>query len=265
MRCQIQPITMKTPIKDKTRALKSTAVLKQIIPRGSTIDSYLFYSGEQEINLCLSGRKLNAHTNKAVVYNFWSKALEDSRRLAEMVTSMAETYSKFQFVRLQEQWVEQKDPWISAALFFILNRCSDTGMVSSGVLDSSDYEPFSLFYLINFDKIQNFSISYCPWEETTSLIQDDTGCDYIFIPCSNFSRNLFEYGKNRGVEQSIVIHRELKNKLREIDKKWIISYNYHNDLVSFYNQEHPIMIDKHGLITKSEDKCVEILFSNFVF
>ena len=255
---------MKTPIKDKTRALKSTAVLKQMIPRDSVVDSYLFYSGEQEVNLCFSGRKINAHTNKEVVYNFWSKALEDSRRLAEMVTSMARTYSNFQFDRLQSQWAEQKDPWINAALFFILNRCSDTGMVSSGTLDISDYEPFSLFYLINFDKIENFSISHCPWEETTALIQDNTECDYIFVPCSNFSRNLFEYGKNRGVEQPIVLHRDLRNKLREINKKWIVSYNYHKDLRSFYDKEHSFMIDQYGLITDTEDKCVEILFSNFV-
>jgi len=254
---------MKTPIKDKTRISKSTSTLKHLIPRGKIVDTYLFYGGEQEINLCHSGRTINAHTNRLVVYKFWETLLEDSRRVERSVEGILNTYGKVPIATLQRDWLIEKDRWASAALFFVLNYFSSEGLISSGVSDKTSIDPMSLFYLKTFADIEGFSIAYCPWEDITSLFDENTDCDYIFVPCSSFNYNLFEYGKNRGIEQSIVRHKQMRDTLRQIDKKWIVGYNYHKDLCDFYAKENVLMIDNYGNITEQENKCAEVLLYNF--
>ena len=76
---------MLSPLKENITNFKSTHVIKELIPTGAVVDSYLLFSGEIELNLAQSDRFVVAHTNKYVIYEFWKSTMEEPWRVAEMV------------------------------------------------------------------------------------------------------------------------------------------------------------------------------------
>ena len=151
---------MKSPIKDSTRKFNCLPLLKKIIKEKSVIHSFLFYGGEVEFNLSEHNRFICAHTNKFVIYEFWKYALEDPHKIHEIVTS---DIFKFDgdnmFNILQEHWPTYKDPYVRSSLFFLLNRCSSAGLVSSGKLDIKNFNPIALSYLRSFNP-SNFHLIF---------------------------------------------------------------------------------------------------------
>mgnify|MGYP003645482778 CR=1 FL=1 len=256
---------MKSPIKDlTTKAPLSLNVLKKLIPKGSIIDSYLFYSGEIEFSLCQSQRFVNAHTTSPYIYEFWTSLFDEGNNVYDIANCDLFKFEPDMFPILQEQWYQYGgDPCIRAALFFILNRCSSLGLISSGELSTANYNPIALSHLKRFTHPSNFYVNNEAGSSFIDTLRPNPMADFMLIPCGDFSYNLFEAGKNRGVEETPVHHSQLREILREERKKWIVCYNHHPSLSSFYDQENIIMIDKYGRpITESKD-CEVMVIYNF--
>ena len=124
---------MKSPLRPPQNS-RAAAVLKQLIPEGSVVDSFLLFDGAIELNLSQSRRFVCAHTCKYVIYEFWDCLLENPSLIAQLFASkpFSSFFNKITFHILQENWPMYRDPYVRSALFFLLNRCSTTANISSG-------------------------------------------------------------------------------------------------------------------------------------
>jgi hypothetical protein len=252
---------MKSPLKSNIQ-FKSIGELKKIIRPGSTVSSFFLYSGDVEIALASVNRTVVAHTNKYAVYEFWATLMKGASTLYEAVNYIYPTISGPEFYLLQENWTGYKDSVIRSVLFFILNRCSDSGMVSCGKIDRNNFNPIALSYLRNFE-LDNFYPFLDKSDEPLSAIDTAKETDYILLPVGKYSLNLFEYGKSKGPDTTTINHRALHKKLKTVDKKWILLYKKHGALFSLYSEYNIKMIDKYGRLTGNKDKCEEIIIANF--
>ena len=120
---------MKSPVKDLRSRHISNAYLRELIPRGSIVESFLFYSGQVEFSLCEHNRFVHAHTTNYPIYEFWSFLAKDADRIYGTLTADVFKFeSENMYNILQERWPTYENPYVRAALFFLLNRCSSKGL-----------------------------------------------------------------------------------------------------------------------------------------
>jgi hypothetical protein len=255
---------MKPPIKDPTRKNLSLGLIKKNIPTDQGVDCYFLFAGEIETSLSHADRIVSAHTNNYYVYEFWKCIEVDPQRVHHMVTS--KHFSKWEaphFPLLQESWYTFRDPYMRAAFFYILNRCSSTGRISSGELVDENFHIVGLSRLKSYKKPDNFNLVYHAQKEPVDIVGLKSSSEFIYVPGGEFSYNLFAHGKSRGVEDIVINHRNLKQRMRTIKKPWLINYKYHGAIESFYNKENITMIDGYGRLTDNKEQCEEIIVSNF--
>jgi hypothetical protein len=255
---------MRTPIKQSVNNFSSLAVLKDLIPAGNIVNSFLFFGGDIEFNLAESKRLIIAHSDKFVVCEFWETALENPKRIADIAQHFFGAFQKEEkiFHLLQENWPKYHDPFVRSALFFILNRCSDTGLISSGKFNDKHFNPLSLSRLKNFAPT-NFALKWNKEEDFPQQISRVEGGDVLLFPIGKFGYNFLEQGKPRGFETMVINHKKLSENLKEEKRKWIVLYKYHSGVMELYGNYNIIMVDKYGRKIKDEQNCKELVIANF--
>tara|TARA_Y100000310_G_C20575614_1_gene760242 strand:+ start:607 stop:1308 length:702 start_codon:yes stop_codon:yes gene_type:complete len=233
-----------------------------MIPPGSVINSFLFFSGEIEFNLAEQDRFVVGHTHEYVIYEFWDCAMKNPSKIAKIARSLFPIEDANIFYIFQEKWPMYPDPFARSALFFLLNRCSDTGMISAGKLDHSNFNPMALSYLNMFDP-KNFHLTLDSDEDLIKNIQDVKETDYLLLPAAKFSHNFFEHGKSKGHEMSTVHHRNLYEALKDNPTKWVVIYKPHPQLYKLYKDYNITMLNKYGKPTSDKTSCEEVVIANF--
>ena len=252
---------MKAPLKSNT-SFRSIAEVKRLIPAESSVNSFLFYSGEVETSLCSTGRKVMAHTNRYAIYEFWMHLLADRHSLARAAAHIYPTIDDSQFYFLQEDWNTYKDPKLRAALFFIMNRSSSTGLVTCGELCRENFNPASFTLLKRFD-IENLYPVFNREENLVQNIRDADPADYTLLPVGKYNFNLFDYGKSRGADVTPVHHRDLAQFVYESKQKIVLLYKKHPALFTLYANHNIQMVDAYGRLTGDMEKCEEVIIANF--
>ena len=252
---------MKSPLKSNVNFRSLSAVNGKLEPK-SNISSFLLYDGNLEIGLSRSGHTVVAHTNRKAIYEFWALLLKDSETLGASVANLFPTLQPHQFPMLQETWFMTRTALGRATLFFILNNCSSTGYVSQGTIERDRFNPVGLSRLKNF-KVERLYPYYDDCEDAFEGLSRATHTDYIIIPAGNYSMNLFEYGKNRGHDTTLVHHRNLCERMKEIDRKWLLIYKKHPSLFTLYNNYDITMVDAYGKPTAQKNRCEEMIIANF--
>jgi hypothetical protein len=228
----------------------------------STISSFFLYAAHLELALSTAGHTVVAHTNKRAIYEFWATALKEASLIAYTAKNVFPTLISSQFSLLQETWTDFKYPEDRAAMFFILNRCSESGWVSSGTVDKNNFNPISLSHLNTF-QAERFYPFLDNTEDPLEGLASATATDYILLPVGQFGLNLFEYGKNKGPEMACVNHRQVARRIKEIERKWIILYKTHPALFNTYGDYNITMIDAYGRPTNEKARCEELIIANF--
>ena len=254
---------MKSPIKENVNDSKALSYLKEIFPKGSVIDSFLFFSGQMEFNLAEAGRFIVAHTNKYVIYEFRKCAMEDPQRIAKLSEHFHPIGDEKFFHVYQENWPKYKDHYTRSALFFLLNRCSESGWISSGKFDDVNFNSIALSHLRKFSP-KNFFLTLDKADTLNEAITASaTKGEYLLFPIGRFDNNFFEYGKSKGYETTTILHKELCEQLQESEKKWVVVYKTHSQLFKLYNDHNIIMIDKYGKRTENKKNSEELIIANF--
>jgi hypothetical protein len=254
---------MKSPLRSRHKT-RAAAVVKQLIPPGSVVDSFLLFSGEVECSLAKDGRFVCAHANHYVIYEFWKCVLENPRLIADIVISVPFTkfLNKKIFHILQENWPLYKDPYVRSALLFLLNRCSSTGALSSGEFDLTYFTPTAISTLRNFS-INNFHLTCDDASSLGECILKETQSEYMFIPMPAFAYNFFIEGHPQGHEEVALNHYRIKEKLNEANKKWIISYPIDKRVIKLYAENNIRLINEYGNPTTKLKDAREIIVTNF--
>ena len=252
---------MKAPLKSSV-SFKSLSQLKKIIPVGSTVNSFLLYSGDVEYSLASTGRKVKAHTNRYAIYEFWMHLLADRHSLAKAAAHVYPTIDDAQFYFLQEDMNTYKDPQLRAALFFIMNRSSTTGLVSCGHLSRDNFNPAAFALLKRFDP-ENIYPIFDKEEDLMENIRNASEADYNVLPVGKYSFNLFEYGKARALDTTPIQHRDLAALVKQSNKKFALLYKSHPALFKLYGDYNIKMVDAYGRSTDERKKCEEMIIANF--
>lgn len=253
---------MKSPIREDVNNFKCKRTLREVIPKGSVVNSFLFFDGALEIGLAEEDRFVVSHTNKYVIYEFWDCVLKDAQRVSEIVKSLSSLAEPDIFFLLQENWPKYKDPYVRSALFFLLNRCSESGLISAGKFKPRNYNPLAIANLNKF-RLENFHVI---WDRQTDFLEGFKNVkqtDYLLLPVGKFSYNFFEYGKNRGIEMTSINHERLSETLKQIQHKWVVVYKEHREIFKLYKEYNITMIDKYGKVVNNESDCEEVVIANF--
>ena len=260
---------MKSPLREPAGGSKSIALLKEKIPAGSVVDSFLFLGGEIECNLADNNRFVVAHTSRYVIYEFWRCILGDAQRVADIVTHLYPLdsnayHSKRMFYLLQENWPTYKDPFMRSALFYLLNRCSQDGHISAGEFADEHLTSRGLSQLRAFT-VDNLHVSWDQSEDDFMIGFEKVAPDStLLIRANPFSYNYFEEGKSKGFEMTTLYHKDLANRLQQLrDRKWIVIYDYHKGVSALYPGSNIQMINQYGRPTEHEHACKELLIANF--
>lgn len=252
-----------TPILDNTKKNSCASALKDLIPPGSIINSYAFYDGKLEFALADDKRFVNAYTSSTPVYIFWACLMHDPDRLHAMVSSDSLRFEgQAIFSTLQDVWHKHDSPFIRASLFYIMNRCSSTGLISSGELDPKKLTATAIAKLKIFEAPENFHLSLSPTSLGEQINKSDPQ-SYNLVPAGHFNYNLFENGKNTAIEETLINHRELINLCKNEDNKLVITYDYNEKVLSAFKKNRIIMVDKYGRKTEHKERAEEIIVANF--
>jgi len=254
---------MKTPLKPPLTELKSATALKTIIPRGSAVHTTLLYDGKLELDLT-DGNFVIAHTNKYVIYELWRCLLEDPERVAAFVEYMHPVEDQNIFYLLQENWPKYSDPFVRAGLFVLLNRYSETGLVSSGEMKIDNYSALSVNNLKRASPPDNLHLILDPegdfFEPLNSL---DSRCDYAVIPAGNYKPNflLSEYKKSH--EETNIDHERLFDFFKTTKNKTLLVYEHSKAVVKKYSDYNQYIVDRWGRLTESDKFSKEVIIANF--
>ena len=254
---------MKHSIREAINNFKALSTLRKMIPRGSVIHSFALFDGGLEVGLAHDDRFVVAHTTKYPVYEFWSCALKDPVRIATLSNFLHPVEENTHKV-LQENWARYQDPYLRAALFFLLNQCSDSGLISSGVLDNDKYNSFAVSRLTNF-KSSNIHIEFDNDSTLSEAIQGASNgdVDYLLVPAGNYSYGFLHHGKIQSYETTPINHKELFATMKALQHKWVLVYNFHKEVRDIYKEFKQTMIDKYGNPTLNEESCKELIIANF--
>ena len=253
---------MKSPLLDKN-LFKSAKVLKELFPTKSIIESYLLYDGAMEIELACSDRFVIAHTNKYPTYEFWWMAKNKAFRVACLAENIFQTMPESMMYKFQENWFEQRDPYYRAALYYILNRCSDVRSVSHGKVDKDFLRPYSFESFKKFE-LDNFYVLLDKLDDVCECVKSSAAkSDFKLFPIGPYQVKLLESNYSGTTEQSLINHQNLFRMLKSADYKWAVLYKYHKKLIDKYKDYNIIMVDKYGNRTTQIDKCEDTIVTNF--
>ena len=250
---------MKSPLKNAAFKGVSLNFLKKLIPRGKKIQSHFIFSGELEIGLSQYDRFVNARTSLPFVYEFWRCIDVDPLRVHDIVAHEAFTFDdQTSFTILQDSWHTYENPYIRAALFFLLNRCSDSGLVSSGTLSMENYSLFALNALKTFKTPPSFHIQYTEKED----FQLQRGFDFRLLSAGSYRPSLLSSSGAHAPDRYHIDHKQINSLLRE-DIPTIVLYKKNLQLMGTLAFCSLSMIDELGNITDNFKKCEEIVVTNF--
>ena len=88
---------MKTPIRNPLFETKANSVLENLIPRGTVVESFAFYSGDVEFHLSNRDRFVSAYTEKDIIYDVWSTLFADTTSAAEISSRILPLKDKKEF------------------------------------------------------------------------------------------------------------------------------------------------------------------------
>ena len=256
---------MLTPIKDKIKRNNTASVIRSVLPTGSIVKSYCFYDGRPEFDICSDSKIfVAAQTISKQVYIFWECLRRDGDRLYDIVNSPDFDFQNPElFDVYQEKWHTYESPYIQAAFFYLLNKCSQTGKVSSGKLSLEGFNPLGLSRLKSFRFPENFHLKFEPQSTRQFLTQDTTQQEYLMISGGDFSYSLLQEGKSVGVEETPLNFREISKLMSLRNSKVILTHNYHKAVERFYKNCRFMLVDDYGNQTNNREMAKEIVVVNF--
>lgn len=209
----------------KSRAVKHIA---PYFDKHDIIVSPFFGGGSIEIHLASLGKTVIGYDVFEPLTIFWKEILKDPNAVADIVQSYL-PLSKEDFYDLQKKQHENNDAE-TAAIFFVLNRCSFSGSTLSGGMSPNHPR----FNQNSIDRLRSFN--------SDTLTVDNISFEDVFVKHQNemmyldppyllkSGNNL--YG-NKGSTHKNFNHIKLYELIKD-RKKWIMSYNDCKEIRELY-------------------------------
>jgi hypothetical protein len=253
---------MRTPLKEPNEFV-SSHVLKNIIPPDVPIKSYAFFSGQIEFPLLKKRENVTFLTNKIAIYDFWKHLLAKPDVVALHAEAMHKQTTHGTIETYQRELLTYREPYMRAAIFYLLNTYSDDGNVSFGTYDLNNYNPLSLRRLR--DLIKNpyeLELKYYPATYVEEGLHYADSEDLIFIPVGAYHPSLLLTGLSEGFDTYAFNHQQLQKTLSGMENKFVLCYKYHPSLRDLYSGFNLTYVNKYGSSTRRPDLAEDVIITN---
>jgi hypothetical protein len=254
---------MRTPLKEPNNFV-SAHVLKSIIPPDIPIKSYAFFSGQMEFPLLKKRERVTFLTNKIAIYDFWKHLLDKPEVVALHAEAMHKQTTQGTIEAYQRELLTYREPYMRAAIFYLLNAYSDDGSVSFGTYDINNYNPLSLRRLRELVKNPyEIELKYYPATYVEEGLHYAESEDLIFIPVGVYNAPLLITGLSEGFDTYAYNHQQLHNTLSEMENKFVLCYKYSPRLRDLYARFNLTYVDKYGNSTRHHHRAEDVIITNF--
>ncbi len=222
--------TRRSPLRYPGGKSRAVSTLRQYIPDHiDRLVSPFLGGGSLELSCAADGIHVFAADAFELLVNFWKFAQDSPLALADKV----ETYfplTRTRFYSLQKQIVRMENDLNRAAVFFVLNRSSFSGITLSGGM-SPRHPRFteSAIQRLREFRAPNLTVDSADFKDTLSRFPNDFL--YLDPPYANGERL---YGMNGDMHNGFD-HEGLAELLRN-RTGWILSYNDHPDIRKMYSE-----------------------------
>tara|TARA_R110002012_G_scaffold261932_1_gene444053 strand:- start:185 stop:727 length:543 start_codon:yes stop_codon:yes gene_type:complete len=179
--------------------------------------------------------------------------MQDPERISKIAEAFYPNLDENTFDILKKNWYSYKDPFVRSALFFLLNRCSNLGMITHGEFDVKNYNAFALRDLRSF-KVENMHVNFL----REKRIQDFNK-NILIINAGKYRVSFLENEQVLGQEETEIKHSELLKNMSV--NKSIIIFKAHRALLKTKGYEK-VILDQYGRKTRDFSQAQEVILHN---
>lgn len=210
------------------------------------------------------------------LYSFWiclrdnpTELVNELIRIKRTLGNSEEDHKQF-FISAKEELPEQKDRFRQAVLFFVLNKCSFSGLTEAGSFSSSCALKLN-FNENNINKLLNVSPIIKNWEITnldyTNLLTAEGNKVFIYLdPPYKIGTNL--YGRKGSLHKNFD-HSAFYDNVSTCNHNWLVSYNSTEEIRNKWNlfQQHEFELSyfmvSTGTYREKQKKKNELVIKNY--
>ena len=269
---------LKTPLRypgGKSRAMK---FLGEYFP--DSIQGYVEpFLGGGSVAIWVTQQYPNAyiHVNDAYypLYCFWKTLQEEGKAMAshledlKRATEHSPEDQKTLFTQSQKVMHDElSDPFSVACAFYVANKCSFSGLVSSSFSQQAYHGNFTIN---SIRKLPDYQMLISGWNITnldyTYFMFGDTDMDFIFLD-PPYDIKSFLYGKD-GDKHKGFDHDEFKNHVDKLTTRFMITYNANPKLIDLYKTYYCLQWDlkytmrSTGTYRQDQKDRKELLITNY--
>ena len=183
------------------------------------------------------------------LYNFWVQLRDNGEELSERLKEIKEKASDFgtqdekdaahkELFDKTKVDINTQEGVERAASFFILNKCSFSGLTENSTFSVTASR--SNFSFVGIEKLKDYSRLMKNWKITNidySEVMNAPGQDVFVFLDPPYDIKDFLYGKNREMHKSFD-HDIFAEKVYECPHKFMITYNVNDRLLELYKDYH---------------------------
>ena len=252
----------KTPLKCPHNFV-STSYLKEKITTEHKINAFALSAGTIEFDLWENGHDLTLFSNQYFVWEFWKCLQNSPHSLVYNIKYFHNNLKVSEIGFYRNRWYTKfTDPYQRAALFYLLNRYSETGHFSHSEVTKHNFSPLNLQTLERFapvvktiemiyDNQRDFTVSFGHLEPSSVLL----------VSAGEY-KQAFLRGKNvRSPETYYFNHEKMREYLLSKRQKVVLIYKYNHFTDKFFNNK--TYINKFGFVTENPELAEDLIVSNF--
>jgi DNA adenine methylase Dam len=284
---------IKTPLRYAGGKSKAVNKLNTYLPNLNSYEYREPFLGGGSLALFLSQQyQLNSvwvnDLNKPL-YNFWitlrDKPTDLHNDLVKIKLDCGNDIDKHKhYYNTAKQIIQNNSPtqdiYDSAINYYILNKCSFSGLGDTGFSKSASiHKNFNIKNIGNLLKvsplIKNWKITNLPYED---LLIPSTNNTFIYLdPPYSLGKNINLYGNKRGNLHKQFNHNDFYtniSSITDINTKWLVSYNSSEEIknkwIQYYQEEfdltYSLRTDKESYNNKPTSRTKnELVISNYEY
>jgi len=201
------------------------------------------------------------------LYNFWVALRDQGDLLSDVCYAIKEEnptpdLAKELFNRSKEE-ISDADPFRQAVLFWVLNKCSYSGLTeNSSFSQSASIQNFTKRGAAN---LKNYQDLIAHWRITNldySELLDGDSDTFVFLD-PPYRINSFLYGTNAEMHKNFD-HERFAKLTKESKSEWMVTYNVDKEIESMFSEHHQRYFKlTYGMKHRANNKKSELLITSY--
>tara|TARA_B100002019_G_scaffold117004_1_gene100490 strand:+ start:4086 stop:4934 length:849 start_codon:yes stop_codon:yes gene_type:complete len=205
------------------------------------------------------------------LYNFWIQLQEDGDRLSDVCYAIKQEHNtidlaKELFIRSKEE-ISSADPFRQAVLFWVLNKCSYSGLTeNSSFSQSASQQNFTLRGAANLKKYQDiiadWHITNIDYEDVMNDAESERDNVFVFLD-PPYKIGSYLYGTQAELHKNFD-HLAFGESCKVCPWDWMVTYNVDEDIEKmFEDYQQRYFSITYGMKHRENNKKSELLISNY--